>query len=66
MNDMVVSNIILFHGKECAKCHKEDTKSHCFFFQFQLRYKWYHVNVDEEGDIRLTGSMHLQAAKHHT
>jgi hypothetical protein len=24
------------------------------------------VNVDEEGDIRLTSSMHLQAAKHHT
>lgn len=49
-----IRNIIPFLQKECAKRHKEDTKSHCFFFQFQLRYKWYHVNVDEEGDIRLT------------
>lgn len=57
-----ISNIILFLQKECAKRHKEDTKSHCFFFQFQLRYKWYHVNVDEEGDIRLTavGTRRLQ------
>lgn len=34
--------------------HKEVTKSHCFFFQIQLRYRWYHVNVSEEGDTHLT------------
>ena len=62
MKHAILGNIVSYVQKECAKGHKEDTKSHCFFFQFQLRYKWYHVNVDEEGDIRLTGNLHLQTA----